>query len=259
MYTVLGFVAVAGVGGVLVSQARLYSVQREIIDARESLRGAVAVLVEEVQGASASRLDLSGLGPNSLTLRSTQGAGIVCSKHPSAPRYGLKEVRGSFAATASDSSLVYDVSGNRWLALKVNQVMTDYQEAGVPPCAWAGSAAPDLVVELLGVIPEIEVGSPVRVFRRVDYGLFPQGDRWWLGRRTGGESAYDLITGPLRSPTEDGLSLAYLDEDGLVTTDSSRVRQVLIEVRAESFEQVLTSGGPKYRQDSVKVSAFLRN
>ncbi len=110
-------------------------------------------------------------------------------------------------------------------------------------------------------VDELEVGAAIQVFRRVEYGLFQQDGRWWLGRRIGGASSWELITGPMRSASDGGLVFTYLDVDGNVTATPADVKRIQVDLRSESM-----GGLPKWGQgsnravrDSVSTTVYLRN
>ena len=66
----------------------------------------------------------------------------------------------------------------------------------------------------------------MRAFRRVEYAAYQLGGRWWLGRKVGAAGSYDLVTGPLRSPSDSGLVFHYYDSTGTETSVDSLVHRV---------------------------------
>ena len=122
IYVVISGVVIGSVYQLLINQSRAYGKQRELIDVHETIRGAAALLAWEIRQTSAAGADLYATGANSITLRSTQGAGIVCALHGTLPRAGIASTWGDFAAAADDSALVFSVSGNMWLRASIPQV-----------------------------------------------------------------------------------------------------------------------------------------
>ncbi len=259
---VLGLMVMGAAFSVFVSQTRQEGLHRETMDARETLRGAAALLTAELRPLSASRGDLYAITPQSVTLRSIQGAGTLCSKSPAAPqaRYGVWQPSGTFAATADDSALAYSQSSASWNRLKVSQVWQS-PSGGMPPfCAWSGALTPGLVVGfVIGDTTGVRVGSGIRPFRRTEYGMFQQDGRWWLGRKVGAAASFELVTGPLRSPADSGLVFHYYDSTGVATADPLLVQRVEVVLRAESFGRARSTTGVTTRLDSVTVVTFLRN
>lgn len=104
-----------------------------------------------------------------------------------------------------------------------------------------------------------DVGTPFRVFRRVEYGLYlDAGDgRWWLGRKVGAAAFYEKLTGPLLAPASGGLVFTYRDTAGNVTADPTQVATIEFVLRAESYRP---SGNTfAFQQDSVAMRVALRN
>lgn len=256
---VLAGVVMTAVYGLMVSQFRTYSTVREKADVHTSLRAAGALLAWELRMASASDGDLYALAANSTTLRSFVGTGVICSKDPSQPRYGLVGVDGELAGDAADSVLVFAAGSvgsgdDEWKPLEL--VAVGAPSGGVSSCAWAGRSAE---VELQVAAPApgdtagIAVGAPVRAFRPVQYGLFTWEGRSWLGRNVAG--SWEAITGPLRA--DDGVQFAYYDGAGNVTADPVQVAAVRVALRAESDRRAGPDEG--FESDSLTLRVALRN
>ncbi len=274
---VLALILLTAVYQLLMSQSRLYSVQHETMDARESLRAAAALLSWELMAAAATAGDIYAIGPNSMTLRSLQGTGIICAHTTVGParRYGLQQVSGYFQASQGDSALVYSVSADSWQSVNVAKAWNQAQAwtpapggGGTPACFWGDSSVnvprPQATVELQGdstVLAGLRVGTPVRAFRRTEYALYRKYGRWWLGRRFGSAPIYDILAGPLRPPPESGPAFTYYDAAGTVTADPMQVNRVKIVVRAESFGQLPGFAGPGTvtLRDSLTLIVHLRN
>ncbi len=338
------------------------------MDVHETIRGAAAMLAWEIRQTSAAGADLYATGANSITLRSVQGAGVVCAMHGTLPRMGLARTWGDFDATADDSALVFSASGNMWLVASISQVWQT--GGGVPWCNWGGGSSiqPDIVTALstadmppddvsgeITVSPQtalspgatvtfvashplltcaefdfrafrtidappatsgpmsgctftqtipinspsedfkikieikkedyaqltedikvdavwygatldggggslldyVQVGSPLRAFRRIEYGLYQEGGRWWLGRKVGTAASYEKLTGPLRSAAGGGLVFTYYDAAGAVTADPLQVAEVEFIIRAESYA-LPGSGSATFQQDSLTIRVAVR-
>ncbi len=101
-----------------------------------------------------------------------------------------------------------------------------------------------------------EIGAPIRAFRRVEYGLYADAGRWWLGRKVGAAASYEKLIGPLLAPSSGGLVFTYRDAAGNVTADPTQVVVIDFVIRAESYH---VSGSTfDFRQDTVAISVALR-
>ena len=265
---VLSVIVLAAVVQVLISQSKLYRVQREAMDARESLRAAGALLSWELMGSAATNGDIYSISPDSVTLRSLQASGVVCATKTSgnSERFGLQLSSGSFPDALDDSALVY--SGSSWGVLQITKTWggTAWDPApgggGTAFCFWGDTSStgprPQVTVELSGdstTLANMQVGSPIRAFQRTHYGLFQQDGRWWLGRRVDA-GAYEILTGPMQAPADSGLIFTYYDAAGAVTTDPTLVAEVDIVLRSQSYGPALSG---QSLTDSLTLKVALRN
>lgn len=260
--TLLG-ILLAGAVGLFRSSAQLEGVHQQTIDAANTVRGAGTLLVTYLQGTAASGGDLTNLGDHSFTLRALQGTGVVCARDTASELYGLRETSGYFEATADDSALVADIKADAWELAKVDDAWNgDAAHTGtiLDYCIWGdgSSVRPTAAVQLSGpstLLNELRIGSPIRVFRSVKFGLFTDAGEAWLGRKVGGGS-WEKLTGPMLPESEGGLELEYYDASGSTTTTASDVEKVEIVLRAESSGVVRGRGAVV---DSVRLEAHLRN
>ena len=258
IYVVLASLITGVIVQFMINQSRGYTQQVEIMDARETVRAAAALLTWEFRGLSATGGDLYTIKSDTVALRSTLATGVVCTKGDTAAVYGIRGKVGQIFTTADDSAMVYLPGTEQWVEVDLvdQSVPLGHIDNGVRFCAWGtGEAArPDLVVTLVGDTAGIQAGTPWAAFRRVEYGIYEDGGLWWLGRKVGNAGSYEKLTGPLLSPTDGGFVLTYLDDAGNTTTDPTAVAQVQIEIRSES------SGRDRgeARRDSIQVTVWLR-
>ncbi len=376
VYLLISVVVIGSAYQLLIGQNRLYLRQWELQDVRSSLRLAGGILAYELRQASAFG-DPYTITPDSFTIRSLQGTGIVCARHGTLSRVGLWGTTGKFYATAADSALIFATADwgtgdDQWVPARIVQIWESPTAGGVSWCDWGdgSSTAPDLVVEVRGtatppdnaegeiaitalgdvypgatvqfavshpalscsefdsraglvidadtwsfdgtmsgctftvpipvdagefqiqidiegddypqleddieadyewefdgggsaqdsVVDHVNVGAPFRAFRHIQYGIYEEEGRWWLGRKLGSASAYEKLIGPLQPPTDDGLKLLFYDAAGNITADPTRVEMVDIHMRAESFGKVRRANGqtPAYEQDSLTIRVTLR-
>ena len=248
---VIAGVVMASVYQLLIGQSRSYGKQRELMDVHETLRSAAALLAWELREASVARGDLYVIDQDKIALRSAQATGVVCVKHGAQPRYGLWNLAGDLQDSGDDSALVYVGSAN-WSVMRIDDADLP-GVMGIGNCAWAGGVAPDFAVELrVNVLSDtagIEIGAPVRAFRRVEYGLYEDaGDgRWWLGRKVGAAASYEKLTGPLAALG--GLVFTYRDAAGNVTAEPTLVAVIDFVLRAESYR--VSGSAQQFVQDTL--------
>ena len=258
MYVVLSSLIIGVTVQFMINQSRAYTQQAQIMDARETVRAAAALLTWEFRGLSATGGDLYTIKSDTVALRSTLATGMVCAKAGTLPIYGLDGKIGRIFTTAADSAMVYLPGSEEWVELDLVDQMEaiGHIENEVRFCEWGNGLAyrPDRVVELAGDTAGIQVGTPWAAFRRVEFGIYEDGGLWWLGRKTGNAGSYEKLTGPLLSPTDGGFVLTYLDDAGNTTTDPTAVAQVQIEIRSESMGR----DRGEARRDSIQVTVWLR-
>jgi prepilin-type N-terminal cleavage/methylation domain-containing protein len=257
---VVGLLVMTSVVQMLVVQGRGYRKQREVADIGETAREAGALLAWDIRQSSIGNSVLTGMGANSISLRSPRGMGVVCAKHATLARYGLWKTGGNILSTADDSALVYQVGRDKWQALRITAVGTP-AAMGVPACGWPGARPPDVVVEFAVASKTdtmyIKVGAPFRNFRRVQYAEFQLNSRWWLGRKVGAASSYEQLTGPLLAPSS-GLAFTYYDTLGAATANPAAVGSVAFTLRTESFRQTYIGNTFGYQRDSLTTKVVLR-
>ncbi len=258
IYILLSGIVMTSVYQLLIGQSRGYGKQREVMDVHGSLRAASALLSWEIRQASAADGDIYAIDTTSITLRSAQGSGIICARHVTLPRFGVLGEPADMAATTDDSALVF-AGNDAWNVLNITNLST-VGALGVGNCAWPGAGAPDVEVEIAVTVPSdtasLAVGFPFRAFRRVEYGIYEDAGRWWLGRKVGGAASYEKLTGPLLPRVSGGLVFTYADSTGAVTTDPTKVSSVDFIIRAESYRIPDAKSG--YQVDTLATRVAVR-
>jgi len=252
IYVVISALMGAVIVKFMLNQSRNYASQVQIIDARETVRGAVALFTWEFRGLSAEAGDIYMMDSTSVAIRSVLATGVVCGQHATLARYGIFGRTGQIFTTSDDSVMVYLPGLKAWRELGLTNALTP-AAAGVPNCLWGDSTAtPNIVVEVSGDTTGIMLGIAWRAFRRIQYGLYQDGGRWWIGRKVGSAASYEKLTGPVRSG--DGFQLIYRNAAGNVTADPAQVESVELVIRSES------AGSDQWgtRADSVRTRVTLR-
>lgn len=256
----LGLLVLGAVYQLMITQSGGYGKQRELADVRETTRSAATLLSWDLRHAAAGGSGIVAMTPNSITLRSVRGVGVICAKHPTLPRYALWRTAGRIESAPEDSALILQIGRDRWQRSNVVSVGTP-AAMGIATCAWPGAPAPDLVVQLAvnskSDTINIRVGAPIRTYKRVEYSQYVLDGRWWLGRKVGASASYEQLTGPLLPST--GLRFAYFDTLGAATATPAAVGTVAFTLSAESYKKVRKSTGAfAYQHDSLSTKVLLR-
>ena len=256
----IGLVVLTAVYKLMITQTGGYGKQRELADVRETARSGSTLLSRDLRHAASGGGAVVAMSSNSITLRSVRGVGIVCAKHPTLPRYALSRTAGKIEAAVDDSALIYQIGRERWQRVKVTGVGTP-ASMGISSCAWPGTRAPDVVIQVAVNTKSdtvgIKVGAPFRSFRRVQYAQYMLDNRWWLGRKVGASPNYEQLTGPLRAAG--GLSFSYFDTLGAPTASPGAVGMVAFTVNAESYKKARANSGQyAFQRDSLTTKVLLR-
>jgi len=181
-------------------------------------------------------------------------------------KYGLRMTSGVFDSTANDSAMVFFLADQTWAVLDVTGAWNGSDAwAHLSVCFWGDSTTsdprPEAVVEIdtVASLADLSLGSPIHLFRRTKYGLSASNGRWWLSRRVGADP-WEILTGPMRSPSNGGLTFTYYDANDVVTTDPTLVTRIEFTLRSQSYGQVSKAGHTGgFSEDSVTTTVFLRN
>ena len=294
----VAMVLLALVGGaivtVLLRQQQFYNSTHTVLETRQQIRQAAAMLPSDLRGISSVGGDIYAMTDSSIEFRSAFGTGIVCITTPATGRVNLVPLnllRGSAFTTwftapvANDSVAIYDdgatFSGNDdvWRMHGITTV-TALAGSAVNCPNTTGLAQPaDLfasnTIYQLTLSPvqtaTIRVGAAVRFFRKVHYSLYRNAadGLWYLGfydckfGRTPNCNAIQPIAGPLNAysaGSTSGLQLTYYDSLNVVTAVRNQVARISLVARGQSSDLVnLTGGRGKLFGDSIRIEVGLRN
>ncbi len=265
VYLVVALIVVASVYQLLIGQNRLYTKQREVQDVRATLRAAGALLATELRQASAPEGDIYSLSPYAVKLRSIRAVGHICKISGDGFTFGLTLTAGEFDGTSDDSAMVFR-AGNPGSSDDTWQVgLIDPLSFTAPDSSWAWTGNCALPHEQTIFVPGLpgaggfRVGGPLRNFRPIEYGIYLEDGRWWLGRRVGAAPSYERLAGPLRALSDSGLYFSYYDQTGAVTADPSKVSMVEFVLRGESLKKVARGvGDPDFVGDTLSIRVSLR-
>jgi prepilin-type N-terminal cleavage/methylation domain-containing protein len=296
---VLTGLIVAAIISVLNRQQRFYSSAADLMDTRGRLRQALAVLPSDLRSVSPSDTlsggansgDIYAWSDHAIEFRSVTGSSVVCWVTGVVPLTSLRlppvnlpNVLSAWQATpvVGDSLLIFDNGALQWRVYAITAIAPVNNAAGCPSgvgqLLTAAQAA--LSSYAISVSPAlsatIQVGAPVRVFRRVHYELYQETDgRWYLGffdclssYVPPGCRALEPLSGPYRpySPTPglSGLLFTYYDSTGAVlnpgVAQARAVARIDVTVRGQTQGAVSLSGGVRtVGRDTVRYSIGMRN
>jgi prepilin-type N-terminal cleavage/methylation domain-containing protein len=286
-------IVMGSVLGVVSRQQRFYRDTREVIEIRGSVRQGIDVLRADLRGVSSIGGDLypGEMNETSIEFRSTIASTMICS----IPAVGGSEFvvppEGQLASgailsrwrvppTVGDSIFIYDngpdaaSTDDGWAPIRrITGVSAILGACVDTPYVSGGDAA--LTGYRITVTPalsaSIQLGTPVRIFRRVRYELYQESDRrWYLGysecqpAQVPTCSALEPVSGPylpLLNGGDSGLGLYYFGADGAPTTVPTQVARIDVAVRAQSDQPVQVTGrGPQpLFTDTSRVAVGVRN
>ena len=264
IYMVVAGIVMASIYNLMINQSMTYTDQREITDARETVRGAAVLLTSELRQLAASDNDVYFVARDSVAVRSSYASGIMCIRSGVDRRYGLYGVAGDMSYVSGDSALVFATAGSgtaddTWRVVAMQGTQWNPAVWSMTNCAWSVAQTTDLAIQISHDTSIVMIGAPVRAFRRVQYGIYQDAGRWWLGMKVGGAASYTKLTGPLLPPgATGGLVLSYYDSSFNVTAVPANVVMIEVMIRSRSFGQSRHGGTITNRRDSVRTKVFLR-
>jgi prepilin-type N-terminal cleavage/methylation domain-containing protein len=276
----------------LLRQQRFYAGANDVIETRQQIREAAAMLPADLKGISSVGGDIYAMTDSSIDFRSVFGSSIACAVDPGggwASTVPLVLARQSamtnwaLLPAIGDSVAIYDEGATTsqaddgWDVLLINKV--DVRTGNVNDgCPLADSLAqasdlttsnPSYKFTFSVKAPNITVGAAMRFFRRVHYSLYHAADgNWYLGYyacRAGACGVISPIAGPLQAYATDGtsgLQFTYYDSTGAVTAIPQNVARIGLVVRGQGTSPVNlagTQGGGRTFRDSLSMQIRLRN
>lgn len=233
----------AAVTQLLVVQQRGYRQEMAITRARQTARTSLEFLATELRELSATGGDILSATETSLEIRALRKLGFVCES--TSPYVGVWQVGYPFAPDADpEPVLVYSGATDSWVEAEVKK------EQGTPSCPhWDGATAARLLIT-----PPInaELGSPIRGYETLIYGLYEIDGASVVGRLAPGDPAPVALLGPVADG--DGLRFQYFDENDNPFSpnspqDRARIRRIRIEVKAVEI------GGSMSQRDYIETLA----
>lgn len=287
----MGLVA-GGIVKLLLRQQRFYNSTTDLIQTRQQIRQAAAMLPSDLRGISSVGGDISLMTDSALEFRSVFGSSVVCSnsagKLSTVPRVlarGSTMTSWSVLPSVGDSLAVYNDSSSFsmtddvWTRHQITAVtaVTGNVASGCPTAsglAQAGDLTASNPSYQLTLSPaassKVLVGAAIRFFRRVHYRIFQDTDgQWYLGYydcKTGRSPVCNstrAIAGPFQPYAPNatsGLQFSYYDSLGAITAVPAQVARISLVVRGQSAGLINLSGaGGTTLHDSLRIDVGLRN
>ncbi len=294
---IITLVLVSFVAGAIVKlllrQQRFYNSTTELIQTRQQIRQAAAMLPSDLRGISSGGGDIYVMTDSSLEFRSVFGSSVACAVDAGGGWVSTvplvlakRSAMTSWAALPSvgDSVAVYDdgtitaQSDDSWIVAQITgvTVRTGNVNDGCPTSSGLDTL-PDLTASnpsykltILPKVVNVSVGGGIRFFRRVHYSVYRAPDtKWYLGYydcKTGRSpvcNAIQPIAGPFQPYATNGtsgLQFAYYDSTGAVTANRSLVARISVVVRGQGTTLLnLTGAGASVFRDSLRMEVGLRN
>ncbi len=226
---------------VLLSQQRIFTVQRERIQSQQTVRAGLEIMAAELRELSPGEGDFLLADPDEMEIRVVRGLGLACEKTSDSPLI-LRVVDRGRRVAQGDSVHLY-VDGNPaipgsdfWVTAAVSAVVPDPDPCPVPLSL---DEADRPQGRLLTLVPstainpvDVRVGAMVRTLERFNYGLMTFMGEPYLARTAPGSLEVVPLVGPVRP--SDGVAFRYLDGNGAETGTLEEIRSVEVTVRTVS-------------------------
>ncbi len=261
---VIAMVLMSLVGGAIVKlllqQQRFYNSTTDLIQTRQQIRQAAAMLPSDLRGISSVGGDISSMSDSALEFRSAFGGSVVC-------------VNAGGTLSTVPRVLASGATMTNWITTPVttNAVNGCPTATGLTRAGDITAANPSLQLALTPAAPTtIAVGAAIRFFHHVRYRIYRETDnQWYLGffncqyGRVPVCNTTQPIAGPFQPYANNGTSgvqFAYYDVNGAVTADPRQVARISLVVRGQSTGLVnLSGGGGTVFHDSLRIEVGLRN
>ena len=275
-----------GIMTVVMRQQQFYRSATDVIDTRQQIRQASAVVPVDLRGVSSIGGDIVSMNDKSLDVRANIGSGVACAIAggnqiliPPTDLFGGKNFTTFLSRPrVNDVAMIFDdvtpgTQDDTWGVYTISAF-----DSVLVGCPSFTDAAKDVgkyryrVTFSTPLSATIIAGAPVRFARRAKYEFYQSGtDRlWWLGYQDcrgdgSGCDALQPVSGPYRpyvagDTTNSGVLFVYRDSTGVITNDRTLVARIDMYVHGETQGAVSLGGGKAapYR-DYMKVTIALRN
>jgi hypothetical protein len=219
--------------------------------------------INNVEAGTPDQIDVLTPNPTSLEYRAMRGIGFVCQKPTTGGEIRVKKdtwsgmrepVGGRDAGYVFMEGADPDVSiDDTWQPVTITGVAAS--TCGLD-AAYALTISPTV-----GTLTSVPVGTPVRLYERMELSLYVSDGKSWLGARSvsAGEATQPVI-GPLVDAT--GLAFEYLDKNGAATAVNGSIKSIRLTIRGITNQAIVmggSSGSVQQVQDRLVSEVLLRN
>jgi prepilin-type N-terminal cleavage/methylation domain-containing protein len=266
-------------------QQRFYRDAADVIDTRQQVRQAIALVPAELRGISTIGGDILAMSDSALDIRANVGSAVVCAHSvgeiaipPVARDTGSALTSFISRPVVGDLAIVFDdsapgVAGDRWHTHTIARVDSTTDRCSMLADAGNGTSAYGYTFTVApNLSSTLRDGAPVRFARRSNYTIYRSSSdgRWWLGYREcagDGSSCGGIqpVSGPYRpyapnDTLESGISFVYRDSIGRTTSTSTAVARIEMFAIGETRGAIARQGAPPAaRREVMKVTVAIRN
>lgn len=254
---VLVSIVLASMMGVLIQQQRFYMVAGDAANTTNRLQMLETVVTPELLPLNPAASDVVYASEDSVVLRAFRGIYWVCDKKMlSSARLTVTALTNS-PPLRRDSAAVYSqgtkatYKDDHWKYIPIGTVTT-----GLCPDSTAGWVAD--VPALNGVLSQIPLGAPIRVFRPASYWRVVESGKWVLKTDAiSGTPTTIAELAPADSAASSILRLGYVDEEGNPTSKLGEI--IGMEIDMVAIGQVPTQRGGRPLSRGRRLYVKMRN
>jgi hypothetical protein len=250
---VLVSIVLASMMGVLIQQQRFYMVADDAANTTNRLQILETVVTPELLPLNPSANDVIYANEDSVVLRAFRGIYWVCDRQMVSNAQITVRALTDAPPLRRDSATVYSqgtkatYKDDHWKYIGIGSVA-----AGLCPDSTAGWVAE--VPALNGVLSQVPIGAPVRVYRPASYWRVVENDKWVLKTDAlSGKATTIAELAPSDSSASSILRLGYIDDDGSPTTTLSEIIGMEIDVVAIGDVPTQRGGRPLRRGRTLYV------
>lgn len=250
---VVASMLMAAIFQVLVSNQRIYTVQRDQILSQQTVRSGLQILAMELRELSVPGADLVTMADDEVEFRAQRRFGLACERTSVAPLQLRVLPRGE-RFQAGDVVFVF-VEGDpdtpaddRWVEATVSATQPG------PPCL-PGQGSQLVTLDGVSALDagDVRQGAPLRGYETRIYGAIPFDGATFVGQTLPSGEEVPFV-GPILA--DGGVLFEYLGADGTQTATAADVRSIRITVRTGT-----AAGGPSGVEvgDALSTVVHLRN
>lgn len=251
-------IVLAAMIGAAIHQQRFYLVVNDAAAAESNLERLETVLTRDLLPLNGEAKDILHASSDSISLRTYRGVYSLCAKFATVPVHVIVRGLTEDLAPKPDSAIVYSsgtqasLSDDHWKRVDVSRVT----KAVCPD----GSRGWDLEVGgLAGVLNQVPVGAPLRLFDYGSYWLTTENGSWHV-KTDAFQGTATLVSGPL-APADSSagtvVTFRYVDAAGSPTTNLDEIAYIELDANALGVVPNRRSGEPLHKDRTISIR--LRN